>query len=77
MICADTGLIHQVWHMRWDQQMAAHQQSAAMYLMDSAAANDGKTPYRATLKDVPVVAFWSITVNNVDGFLEANDCAEI
>ncbi len=77
MICADTGLIRQVWHMRLDQQMGAHQQSAAMYLMDSAAANDGMTPYRATLKDVPIVAFWSITVYNVDRYLEANDCAEI
>ena len=47
--------------------------TAAMYLLDSVDANDGKTPHTVTVKDVPVDGFWSIAVYNADGYLEAND----
>jgi len=46
---------------------------AAFYILDSVDKNDGKTPHAVTVKDVPVDAFWSITVYNANGYLEAND----
>jgi hypothetical protein len=46
---------------------------AAYYELGSVDQNDGKTPYAVTVKDVPVDAFWSITVYNAEGYLEKND----
>ena len=47
--------------------------SMAVYVILSVEQNDGQTSYAVTVKDVPVDAFWSITVYNAQGYLEAND----
>lgn len=46
--------------------------SAALYTPGFAEKNDGKTPYVLNVKDVPVDAFWSITVYNAEGFMFEN-----
>jgi len=48
-------------------------EEAAVYDNVVPAKNDGKTPYRVTVKDVPVDGFWSITVYNKEGFMQKND----
>lgn len=44
----------------------------AIYLNVFPDKNDGKTPYRLTVGQVPVDAFWSITVYTADGFFQPN-----
>ena len=42
----------------------------ALYLVVVPKNNDGKTPFKLTVKDVPVDGFWSIAVYNKNGFYE-------
>ncbi len=44
----------------------------ATYLNFTPAKNDGTTDYKVVVKDVPVEAFWSISVYNAEGYFEKN-----
>lgn len=45
----------------------------ATYLNITPAKNDGTQPYRLVVKDVPVDAFWSVSIYNAKGFFEPNE----
>ncbi len=62
-------LNHLVGIAGWAGQPA----TTASAFVDAVDMNDGKTPHVVTVKDVPVDAFWSITVYDADGFLAPND----
>jgi hypothetical protein len=44
----------------------------ALYLNVTPSKNDGTTVHRLTVKDVPVDAFWSISVYNAEGHFQKN-----
>jgi hypothetical protein len=44
----------------------------ATYISAAAPQNDGATVYRLRVKDVPVDAFWSVSVYNAAGYFEKN-----
>lgn len=44
----------------------------ATYLNITPAKNDGSTVYKLNVKDVPVEAFWSVSVYNAAGYFEKN-----
>jgi hypothetical protein len=44
----------------------------ATYLNITPTKNDGSTVYKLSAKDVPVDAFWSVSVYNADGYFEKN-----
>ena len=45
----------------------------AVYLNVFPERNDGQIPYRLAVKEVPVDAFWSVTVYTADGYFKPND----
>lgn len=44
----------------------------ATYVGGAPAKNDGRTVYRLSVKNVPVDAFWSVSVYNAGGYFERN-----
>jgi hypothetical protein len=44
----------------------------ATYVSGEVPKNDGKTAYKLRVKDVPVNAFWSVSVYNAAGYFEKN-----
>jgi len=52
---------------------AGNPRQAAIYLNRVPEYNDGATPYRVTVRDVPVDGFWSITMYDAEGYMVPNE----
>lgn len=52
---------------------AGNPREAAIYLNRVPEYNDGATPYRVTVRDVPVDGFWSITMYDAEGYMVPNE----
>jgi hypothetical protein len=72
----DEGEVDPVQHLIGTSAgWAGNRKEDAIYINGQVAANDGTTPHVLTVRDVPVDAFWSITVYNAKGFYEAPETA--
>lgn len=69
------GLVNRINHfLATAYGWGGNPERGAMYFNAVPDQNDGKTAYTLTMPaDVPVQAFWSVTVYNKEGFFEPND----
>jgi hypothetical protein len=73
MFGADENQVDPVRHLVGTAMLwGGNPEKDALYLPTTPARNDGDTIYRLTIKDVPVDGFWSLTVYNSEGYLQAN-----